>query len=110
MRGLKKRLVHRPSGSEVSVVPEQQQECSSEPLSPVPAVPVEPFQGPACFVLVGADVFAQAKDESSILYEASSSGDPGVIRLLLDHGADANVPIHSGHMPIHRVSHRGHLQ
>ncbi|XP_023811104.1 ankyrin repeat and SOCS box protein 14 isoform X2 [Oryzias latipes] len=61
-------------------------------------------------LLKGADVFAQAKDESSILYEASSSGDPGVIRLLLDHGADANVPIHSGHMPIHRVSHRGHLQ
>ncbi|XP_024119411.1 dynein heavy chain 12, axonemal isoform X1 [Oryzias melastigma] len=61
-------------------------------------------------LLKGADVFSQAKDESSILYEASSSGDPGVIRLLLDRGADANVPIHSGHMPIHRISHRGHLQ
>uniref|UniRef100_UPI0037E73AA3 dynein axonemal heavy chain 12 n=1 Tax=Semicossyphus pulcher TaxID=241346 RepID=UPI0037E73AA3 len=58
----------------------------------------------------GADALSQAQDEASILYEASSSGDPSVISLLLEYGADANVAKHSGHMPIHRVAHRGHLQ
>lgn len=45
-----------------------------------------------------------------MLYEASSSGDPAVIGLLLEYGADANEAKHTGHMPIHRVAHRGHLQ
>ncbi|XP_019123847.2 ankyrin repeat and SOCS box protein 14 isoform X4 [Larimichthys crocea] len=58
----------------------------------------------------GADVLSQAEDEASILYEASSSGDPSVISLLLEYGADANVAKQTGHMPIHRVAHRGHLQ
>lgn len=58
----------------------------------------------------GADVLSQAQDEASILYEASSSGDPSVIGLLLEYGADANVAKLTGHMPIHRVAHRGHLQ
>lgn len=59
---------------------------------------------------LGADVLSQAQDEASILYEASSSGEPAVISLLLEYGADANVAKHTGHMPIHRVAHRGHLQ
>ncbi|XP_026162803.1 ankyrin repeat and SOCS box protein 14 isoform X3 [Mastacembelus armatus] len=58
----------------------------------------------------GADVLSQAHDEASILYEASSSGDPAIISLLLEYGADANVAKHTGHMPIHRVAHRGHLE
>ncbi|XP_078101061.1 ankyrin repeat and SOCS box protein 14-like, partial [Sander vitreus] len=58
----------------------------------------------------GADVLSQAQDEASILYEACSSGDPAVISLLLEYGADANVAKQTGHMPIHRVAHRGHLQ
>ena len=58
----------------------------------------------------GADVLSQAQDEASVLYEASAAGDPAVISLLLEHGADANVAKHSGHMPIHRVAQRGHLQ
>ncbi|XP_040014470.1 dynein heavy chain 12, axonemal-like isoform X2 [Xiphias gladius] len=58
----------------------------------------------------GADVLSQAQDESSVLYEASSTGDPAVISLLLERGADANVGKCTGHMPIHRVAHRGHLQ
>ncbi|CAJ1052008.1 dynein heavy chain 12%2C axonemal-like [Xyrichtys novacula] len=58
----------------------------------------------------GADVLSQANDEASILYEASASGDPSVISLLLEYGADANEAKHTGHMPIHRVAHRGHLQ
>lgn len=55
-------------------------------------------------------MLSQAHDEASILYEASASGEPGVIRLLLDHGADANMAKNTGHLPIHRVAHRGHLQ
>ncbi|KAM7421967.1 hypothetical protein PAMA_010171 [Pampus argenteus] len=58
----------------------------------------------------GADVLSQAQDEASILYEASASGDPAVISLLLEFGADANVAKLTGHMPIHRVAHRGHLE
>ncbi|XP_022597877.1 ankyrin repeat and SOCS box protein 14 [Seriola dumerili] len=58
----------------------------------------------------GADVLSEAQDEASILYEASASGDPAVISLLLEYGADANIAKRSGHMPIHRVAHRGHLQ
>ncbi|XP_029946888.1 ankyrin repeat and SOCS box protein 14 isoform X2 [Salarias fasciatus] len=58
----------------------------------------------------GADVLSQAQDEASILYEASSSGDPAVVSLLLEYGADANVAKHTGHMPIHRLAHRGHLE
>ncbi|XP_012773896.3 dynein axonemal heavy chain 12 isoform X1 [Maylandia zebra] len=58
----------------------------------------------------GADVFSQAQDEASIMYEASASGNPAVISLLLEYGADANVAKHTGHMPIHRVAHRGHLE
>ncbi|KAK2915461.1 hypothetical protein Q8A73_006055 [Channa argus] len=58
----------------------------------------------------GADVLSEAQDEASILYEASSSGNPAVISLLLEYGADANVAKQTGHMPIHRVAHRGHLQ
>lgn len=58
----------------------------------------------------GANVFSQAQDKASILYEASASGNPAVIQLLLEYGADANMSNHTGHMPIHRISHRGHLQ
>ncbi|KAM8867348.1 dynein axonemal heavy chain 12 [Synchiropus picturatus] len=58
----------------------------------------------------GADFLSQAQDEASILYEASASGQPGVVSLLLDYGADANVAKLTGHLPIHRAAHRGHLQ
>lgn len=58
----------------------------------------------------GADVQSQAHDDASVLYEASASGDPAVISLLLERGADANVAKNTGHMPIHRVAHRGHLE
>ncbi|XP_033483401.1 dynein axonemal heavy chain 12 isoform X1 [Epinephelus lanceolatus] len=58
----------------------------------------------------GADVLSQAQDEASILYEASLTGDPALISLLLEFGADANVAKLTGHMPIHRVAQRGHLQ
>lgn len=54
-------------------------------------------------------MLSQAHDEASVLYEASASGDPPTISLLLEHGADANVATVTGHMPVHRAAHRGHL-
>lgn len=53
---------------------------------------------------------SQAQDWATILYEASESGNPDVISLLLEYGADANIPKHTGHLPIHRVAHRGHVK
>lgn len=53
---------------------------------------------------------SQAQDWATILYEASASGNPDVISLLLEYGADANIPKHTGHLPIHRVAHRGYVK
>lgn len=64
----------------------------------------------SCAAAAGADVLSQANDDASVLYEASASGDPALLGLLLDYGADANVARNTGHMPIHRVAHRGHLE
>ncbi|XP_051933020.1 dynein axonemal heavy chain 12-like isoform X2 [Hippocampus zosterae] len=58
----------------------------------------------------GADVLSQAQDEASVLYESCASGDVSSPTLLLEYGADANVAKQSGHLPIHRAAHRGHLQ
>ncbi|XP_019716002.1 dynein heavy chain 12, axonemal [Hippocampus comes] len=58
----------------------------------------------------GADVLSQAQDEASVLYESCASGDVSSLTLLLEYGADANVAKQSGHLPIHRAAHRGHLQ
>uniref|UniRef100_H2SGL2 Ankyrin repeat and SOCS box containing 14 n=1 Tax=Takifugu rubripes TaxID=31033 RepID=H2SGL2_TAKRU len=58
----------------------------------------------------GADALSQARDEASVLYEASAAGDAAVIGLLLERGADANVANNTGHMPVHRAAHRGHLR
>ncbi|XP_060766570.1 dynein axonemal heavy chain 12 isoform X3 [Neoarius graeffei] len=61
-------------------------------------------------LVTGADVHSQAQDWATILFEASASGNPDVISLLLEYGADANIPKHTGHLPIHRVAHRGHVK
>lgn len=53
---------------------------------------------------------SQAQDWATILYEASASGNPDIISLLLEYGADANIPKHTGHLPIHRVAHRGYVK
>ncbi|KAM8926330.1 ankyrin repeat and SOCS box protein 14 isoform 2-T5 [Lycaon pictus] len=60
-------------------------------------------------LLTGANALAQASDSSSILLEAASGGNPDSVALLLEHGADANVPKNSGHLPIHVAADRGHL-
>ncbi|XP_073498850.1 ankyrin repeat and SOCS box protein 14 [Phyllobates terribilis] len=57
----------------------------------------------------GASVMAQASDSASILFEAAAAGNPDAVSQLLEYGADANIPKHSGHLPIHRAAYRGHL-
>ncbi|XP_030625548.1 dynein heavy chain 12, axonemal [Chanos chanos] len=59
----------------------------------------------------GASVISLSKstDSASILFEAAASGNPDIISLLLEYGADPNQPTHTGHLPIHRAAYRGHL-
>ncbi|EGW00688.1 Dynein heavy chain 12, axonemal [Cricetulus griseus] len=57
----------------------------------------------------GADVHSQASDCSSILLEAVRGGNPDSVTLLLEYGADANIPKSSGHLPIHVAADKGHL-
>lgn len=66
------------------------------------------YENPRCF-FPGADVLSQAMDYSSVLFEAAGGGNPDSLNLLLEYGADANVPKHSGHLPIHRAAYRGHF-
>uniref|UniRef100_A0A8D2GLF3 Ankyrin repeat and SOCS box containing 14 n=1 Tax=Theropithecus gelada TaxID=9565 RepID=A0A8D2GLF3_THEGE len=54
-------------------------------------------------------IFCLASDSSSILLEAASGGNPDAVALLLEYGADANIPKNSGHLPIHVAADRGHL-
>uniref|UniRef100_A0A8C4K6N6 Ankyrin repeat and SOCS box containing 14 n=1 Tax=Dromaius novaehollandiae TaxID=8790 RepID=A0A8C4K6N6_DRONO len=46
----------------------------------------------------GADVLSQAMDCASVLFEAAGGGNPDSLSLLLEYGADANVPKHSVHI------------
>uniref|UniRef100_A0A673A7F6 Ankyrin repeat and SOCS box containing 14b n=1 Tax=Sphaeramia orbicularis TaxID=375764 RepID=A0A673A7F6_9TELE len=48
-------------------------------------------------------------ESGSVLFDAAASGNPDIISLLLDHGADPNLPLYSGHLPIHRVAYHGHV-
>ncbi|KAK3519072.1 hypothetical protein QTP70_016355, partial [Hemibagrus guttatus] len=45
----------------------------------------------------------------SVLFDAAASGNPDIISLLLEYGADPNTHTHTGHLPIHRAAYRGHL-
>ncbi|KAM4858492.1 ankyrin repeat and SOCS box protein 14 isoform X3 [Urocitellus parryii] len=60
-------------------------------------------------LLTGANAHGQASDSSSILLEAARGGNPDSVTLLLEYGADANIPKISGHLPIHVAADRGHL-
>ncbi|XP_035015331.2 dynein axonemal heavy chain 12 [Hippoglossus stenolepis] len=55
----------------------------------------------------GAHVWCES-DSGTILFDAAASGNPDIITLLLDNGADPNLPLYSGHLPIHRVAYHGH--
>ncbi|XP_034552211.1 dynein heavy chain 12, axonemal [Notolabrus celidotus] len=56
----------------------------------------------------GAHVWCES-ESGTILFEAAASGNPDIISLLLDYGADPNLPLYSGHLPIHRVAYHGHI-
>ncbi|KAF4024010.1 hypothetical protein G4228_015792 [Cervus hanglu yarkandensis] len=60
-------------------------------------------------VFLYPNALGQASDSSSILLEAASGGNPDSVTLLLEYGADANVPKNSGHLPIHVAADRGHF-
>ncbi|XP_029105644.1 ankyrin repeat and SOCS box protein 15-like isoform X2 [Scleropages formosus] len=56
----------------------------------------------------GGDVNAQSYNGESVLYDAAGSGNPDCIDLLLQSGADPDVPSMSRHLPIHRAAYLGH--
>ncbi|XP_023861046.1 dynein axonemal heavy chain 12 isoform X1 [Salvelinus sp. IW2-2015] len=60
-------------------------------------------------VLLQKGASVQSQTEGSVLFEAVASGNPDIISLLLDYGADPDMPNHSGHLPIHRAAYHGHL-
>ncbi|EDL75069.1 rCG39220 [Rattus norvegicus] len=64
---------------------------------------------PLALAAQGADVHSQASDSSSVLLEAVRGGDPDSVSLLLEYGADANIPKSSGHLPIHVAADKGHF-
>ncbi|XP_004070807.1 dynein heavy chain 12, axonemal [Oryzias latipes] len=60
-------------------------------------------------ILIHKGACVQSEPESySVLFDAAASGNPDIISLLLDSGADPNFHLHSGHLPIHRVAYYGH--
>ncbi|CAK6957358.1 dynein axonemal heavy chain 12 [Scomber scombrus] len=59
-------------------------------------------------LLKGAHVWCES-ESGTIFFDAAASGNPDIIALLLDHGADPNQPLYSGHLPIHRVAYHGHI-
>lgn len=58
----------------------------------------------------GSRVNAQACNGDSVLLDAAGSGSTACIQLLLDNGADANLPSATGHLPIHKAAYAGHYQ
>ncbi|CAB1336127.1 unnamed protein product [Coregonus sp. 'balchen'] len=60
-------------------------------------------------VLLQKGASVQSQTEGSLLFEAVASGNPDIISLLLDYGADPDMPNHSGHLPIHCAAYHGHL-
>ncbi|XP_034027495.1 dynein heavy chain 12, axonemal [Thalassophryne amazonica] len=57
----------------------------------------------------GARVWCESEESGTILFDAAASGNPAIISLLLDYGADPNLPLPSGHLPIHRAAYHGYI-
>jgi len=53
--------------------------------------------------------YGSESEFGTVLFDAAASGNPDIVSTLLDHGADANIPLYSGHLPIHRVAYHGHI-
>lgn len=58
----------------------------------------------------GGRVNSQACNGESVLLDAAGSGNATCIQLLVDNGADANLPNATGHLPIHKAAYAGHYQ
>ncbi|XP_059905818.1 dynein axonemal heavy chain 12 isoform X1 [Gadus macrocephalus] len=58
----------------------------------------------------GAHVnYGSESEFGTVLFDAAASGNPDIVSTLLDHGADANIALDSGHLPIHRTAYHGHI-
>lgn len=53
---------------------------------------------------------SQAWNGESVLLDAAGSGNAVCVRLLLDYGADPNLPSIAGHLPIHKAAYAGHYE
>src|SRR6266702_3183980 len=77
------------------------------PLHKVSQGKYEPQEHGVCVAQLllerGVYVNAQRKDKWTPLHVASRNGNPGIIRLLLDHGANANTVSENGDNPLHKV-------
>lgn len=58
----------------------------------------------------GSRVNSQACNGESVLLDAAGSGNTACIQLLLDNGADPNLPSITGHLPIHKAAYAGHYE
>lgn len=77
---------------------------------PRPAPPGAAAMLAALCAAAGSRVNAQACNGDSVLLDAAGSGSTACIRLLLEHGADANLASASGHLPVHKAAFAGHRQ
>lgn len=53
---------------------------------------------------------SQACNGESVLMDAAGSGNTACVQLLLDNGADPNLPSFTGHLPIHKAAYAGHYK
>lgn len=64
----------------------------------------------SCRPASGSRVNSQACNGESVLLDAAGSGNTACIQLLLDNGANPNLPSITGHLPIHKAAYAGHYE
>ncbi|KAL1021573.1 hypothetical protein UPYG_G00015040 [Umbra pygmaea] len=82
--------------------------CDVDNLTPL-ALAAETGHLNVVEVLLQKGAKTQSQTEGSLLFEAVASGNPDIVSLLLEYGADPNRPNHSGYLPIHCAAYHGHL-